>query len=417
MNTPNKLASYIGALALAAVGFVGLTNDALACGPGDIVVSKSGPSFATRGDVVTYQLDARNLRNQFENGSVRVNVYDTVPNELEILSVSMDPNSGWHPQHYGHPSIDINGQQVHVYIPYLAWPEQHPQINRVLITIKGRVREHVPCKPIKNFATITGERDADLTNNTSGTVITEIGGCPTPTPTPTPTVTPTPTPTPTVTPTPTPTVTPTPTPTPPPCPKHKPCPTPTPTPTVTPTPTPSPTPNPGEGDLEVRKTDNRDVTRPGHSLTYVIEVENTGDEDIHDLDITDDVPGQLENIRDISDGGTYDSGDREVRWSGIDLDEGETKEFTFEATVKSSTLNGHILINNVLACSGDHDVCDDDDDTTVVEKTAEVAGVIQIPVTPIPVPITAKTGAAGVVALLSTLVGSSGLGFILKRGL
>lgn len=191
-------------------------------------------------------------------------------------------------------------------------------------------------------------------------------------------------------------------------------PTPTPTPTPTPSATPTPTPKPNvEKSIDVSKTDNRDITRPGHSLTYVITVKNTGKQDLSDVKLTDTVPSQL-TVTSVGNGGSH-SGNT-ITWSGISLGAGETKQVTFKATVKSAAPNGHVLDNKVKARSEDHDVQDEADDRTVVQRQAVVLAAVATPVpAPIAVPVTAKTGAGALSAILTTLMGATGLVVTLKK--
>lgn len=187
--------------------------------------------------------------------------------------------------------------------------------------------------------------------------------------------------------------------------------TPTPTPTASATPTPTPKPEEKKA-IDVAKTDNRDITRPGHSLTYVITVKNTGDKDMSDLKVTDTVPSQL-TVTSVANGGSH-SGNT-VTWSGLSLNAGETKQVSFKAAVKTNTPNGHVLNNRVVAKSDDQDVQDDAQDTTVVKRLAEVLAAVATPA-PVAVPVTAKTGAGALTAIVSTLVGASGLVVTLRKG-
>lgn len=232
---------------------------------------------------------------------------------------------------------------------------------------------------------------------------------PTPSPSPTPKPTPTPTPTPRPTPTPTPKPTPSPTPKPSPTPSPSPKPTPSPTPKPTPSPTPSPTPTPEvkvlRKELSVRKTDNHDITRPGHTLTYVVTVENTGEIDIRDLEVMDTLPAQV-TVKNISDGGKQSG--TTITWQGISLDAVSTKTFKYTVQVKNDTADKKVICNLVSAKSNDHDLSESTKDCTTVKVLPQVAG------TKVSVPITAKTG-AGAVGLISTLLGGSGLLAIVRR--
>lgn len=195
-----------------------------------------------------------------------------------------------------------------------------------------------------------------------------------------------------------------------PTPTHKP----TPKPTPTSTPTPAPSPEPGDAGIRVEKTDSRDVTRPGHTLTYVIKVTNAGDVDLHDVHIEERLPNQV-TITSVSDGGTRDG--QTITWKGIALDADESKTVRVEVIVKAATSNGTILRNTVTAKSDDHDVSDEDSDTTVVEALKTTSGQIAgAQAAAKAVPVTAKTGGAGVATLLSILSGASGLGYIFRRG-
>jgi len=183
-------------------------------------------------------------------------------------------------------------------------------------------------------------------------------------------------------------------------------PTPTPTPTTTPTPTPEVKKEVKKG-IDVSKTDHRDITRPGHSLTYVITIHNTSNIDLSDIKVTDNVPGQL-TVTSISHGGTRAG--RDITWTGISLEAGAKKEVTFTATVKAETIHGHLLVNDVKACSADHDLCDTATDTTRVERAPQVAAAKIVHV-----PVTAKTG-AGMIGIVSTLLGSLGLYAVSRKG-
>lgn len=185
------------------------------------------------------------------------------------------------------------------------------------------------------------------------------------------------------------------------------CAMPTPTPSATPTATPKPEEKKA---IDVEKTDNRDITRPGHSLTYVITVKNNGNVDISDGKVTDTVPGQL-TVTSIGNGGRQSGS--VITWSDIKVGAGETKEFTFKATVKSNTANGHVLDNKVKARSEDQDIQDEANDRTVVQRQPEV---LAAAVALAPVPITAKTGTGALPAIVSTLMGAAGLVVTLRKG-
>jgi uncharacterized repeat protein (TIGR01451 family) len=180
--------------------------------------------------------------------------------------------------------------------------------------------------------------------------------------------------------------------------------TPAPQAAVTPTPTPTATPTPviTKG-LDVTKTDEREVTRPGHSLTYTIKVTNTGNAKLEDVKLTDTVPSQID-VTGISDGGSREG--RVITWSNIVLSAGESKTVTFTARVKSDTTHGAELFNEVWARSADNNLTDSAIDTTRVEREPQVKAIVAP--TPVPVPVTAKTG-ANLITLVSTLLGAAGM--------
>lgn len=184
--------------------------------------------------------------------------------------------------------------------------------------------------------------------------------------------------------------------------------------TVTPTPTPTPTPTivtKSKG-ISVSKTDNRDITRPGHTATYEITVKNTGEVDLKDIKVIDYVPSYL-TVTSVEGGGSKDGS--LIIWEGLSLDPNQSGTLRFNVKVNSDAPNGYILNNRVTAESKDRDLRDEARDTTVVERPAKVAGKITTP-TPVivPVPVTAKTG-AGFTAIASTLLGGSGLAFVIRR--
>lgn len=172
--------------------------------------------------------------------------------------------------------------------------------------------------------------------------------------------------------------------------------------------------------MDVEKSDNKDITRPGHELTYVITVKNKGNVDIDDLRITDTVPAKLTVIS-INNNGSISG--QNLAWSNIHLGAGETLEVAYKAIVKDDAANNLLLVNKVKAVSPDHDLTDEASDTTRVERQGRIAAVTNAPAvpgkksqvkvgadgTPIPVPISAKTGAEGAAALIGSLTGLVGL--------
>lgn len=407
-----------------AVAFMALPLTTKACGFYDLSISKSGPTTVQSGETITYTLDVAELV-AGPNSAQAVVVRDPIPaglkfnpeaTEFEFFSLyhrtpylsSFLPEY-WPSniiQQFGPLNCSQRGGDVVCRIPML---DNNEGVDKIRIRLSFDVPQSIGCPVLHNQASVSGrttpgvEGDRNPSNNQSRSVTTRVVGCATPTPRPTPTPTPRPTPTPTPRVTPRPTPRPTPTPTPKVTPTPKPRVTPTPTPTVTPTPTPVVV---VEKSIDITKTDHREITRPGHTLTYVISVKNTGQQELGDLKVVDTVPAQL-TVTAISGGGVK-SGNT-ITWSDLALNAGETGTLNFTATVKTNTLHGHILDNNVVVTSNDHDLKDDANDQTRVERLPEVAAAVQVPVT-------AKTGAGSALALLSTLSGTT-LAYVVKRKL
>lgn len=179
--------------------------------------------------------------------------------------------------------------------------------------------------------------------------------------------------------------------------------------------------------LSLEKTDNRshDLTRRRHTFTYTLTVENTGHNDIHDLKITDAIPGAF-TIESVSGDGKIDG--QTVRWTNVILEAGEKKSFTIMVRVDHDAPLTEVC-NTASAKSEDHGLSVSDGDCITVARQSEVKGVTakKTVVTPvlvqpmaqpkpvstvsgIPVPITAKTG-AGILGIGSAaaLLGALGL--------
>lgn len=166
--------------------------------------------------------------------------------------------------------------------------------------------------------------------------------------------------------------------------------------------------------LDVEKTDQRDSVRPGQTVRYEIEVRNTGEEDLKDIEVADDVPAIL-HITKISPDPAERDGQRIV-WKGIELEEDESTLLFIEAVVDSSAADGKVIENIVTAKSDDYDLEDSAKDITIVERAPQIAAKTTAqPTGPVPVPVSAKTGAAGLVGVLSTVLGGLGLITITRK--
>ena len=113
-------------------------------------------------------------------------------------------------------------------------------------------------------------------------------------------------------------------------------------------------------DFTIDKTDNQTTARPGERLTYEITVRNVGNVDATDVEITDDLPNNVDYVS-SSDGGSHSNG--EVTWF-IDLDAGESKTLTVRVDVDDNADDGDRIDNE--ACVENFD-CDDDITTVVVD--------------------------------------------------
>jgi uncharacterized repeat protein (TIGR01451 family) len=159
----------------------------------------------------------------------------------------------------------------------------------------------------------------------------------------------------------------------------------------------------------VTKSDGRSVTRPGHTFTYTITVQNTGDQDLSDVLIEDPIPKYL-SVTSIGQGGRFTDGKQNVIWSGISLNAGESKRFTFAVRVADNAPKNIDICNTVTARSSDKGLDDRASDCVKVEVIPQVAAV-QV----VSVPVTAKTG-AGVFSTLATLMGAAGVALSVRRG-
>ena len=205
--------------------------------------------------------------------------------------------------------------------------------------------------------------------------------------------------------------------------------TPTPSPTPTPTPWPTPTPTPviyddeeeieeeeeeteedKETEIEVRKTDNREITRPGHTLTYSIIVRNTGDEDIYDLSVEDQLPQYL-GILSVNPQPTYAEEDY-ILWENYQLEAGGEREFMVTVRVDTEAPNGMLLENMATVRSWDYDLEEEVEDITIVEQAPAVAGGLDEELEP--VPISARTG-FGMLGVITSLLGTGSLTLAWRR--
>lgn len=358
-NTINSKFRTFAIAAVAAIGLLATASVVQACGPHNLVIVKTGPATVNPGDVITYTLRASALKDT-TGVAQDVTVLDKVPAGLVFRP--QDTTFAAAGLQRAIPSCKLEGKSVVCSLGGFS-SDVTKGVQHMDISLSFDVPKSLECTTLKNVATISareradkGEKELNPKNNISKTIVTKVA-CPTPTPTPTP------------------------------------------------------TPEPKNPGIDVEKTDHRDITRPGHTLSYSIEVENTGEKDLHDVKITDEVPSEL-IITAASDGGSISG--QTVTWSGISLEVDQKKSFTITTKVRDTAKNGHILHNVVTAKSDDNDVSDEATDDTRVEQLEVKGTTVVIPTpTPVAVPVTAKTG-AGIVGIVSLLTGAGGLVF-LKR--
>ena len=100
-------------------------------------------------------------------------------------------------------------------------------------------------------------------------------------------------------------------------------------------------------DLVVDKDDGRTRVAPGDELSYAVIVRNVGPGDAHGVEVTDELPAELEYVGG-SEGVAYaDPGT--VTWPSFDLPAGETRELTVVARVLDTVEAGTIVRNVAMA--------------------------------------------------------------------
>lgn len=175
-------------------------------------------------------------------------------------------------------------------------------------------------------------------------------------------------------------------------------------------------------ELTLEKTDNRDgITRPGHMFMYTLKVSNTGDDNIHDLKVTDTIPDAF-RIESVSDGSSISG--QTVRWANVNLEAGASRTFEITVRVKNDAPLTEVC-NTATAKSEDHDLSVSDGECITIASGGQVKAVVRVQPTPvlvqpaaqptptvagIPVPITAQTGAGMLgISAGAALLGALGL--------
>ena len=115
-------------------------------------------------------------------------------------------------------------------------------------------------------------------------------------------------------------------------------------------------------DLAVNKTDDvadGDCVGVGGNIQYTVSYENTGDNDLTGVTISDDLPAEVDYVS----GGTYNSGTHQVTWNIGSLAQGATGSVQIDVQVNSIATPGSTIINYATIDSSETNP------TTVDEKT------------------------------------------------
>jgi len=84
---------------------------------------------------------------------------------------------------------------------------------------------------------------------------------------------------------------------------------------------------------------------PGETLTYTLDVRNTGDEASTNTVVTDQIDQYLENVSNITGGGVYDPGTRTITWSLGTVPGYGNMVLAFSADIVAMALPGTIIQN------------------------------------------------------------------------
>ncbi len=131
--------------------------------------------------------------------------------------------------------------------------------------------------------------------------------------------------------------------------------------------------------LSLSVTDNRLFAERGEVLHYTVDLNNIGSGIAYVVSVVNVVPDNLENITNISDGGSYNAATREITWNfatlngNVQLSPGNPSgyDLTFDATVSNTTPDGFILLDEATA-SANNVVSVNANDTTEVRLMPEL---------------------------------------------
>ncbi len=130
--------------------------------------------------------------------------------------------------------------------------------------------------------------------------------------------------------------------------------------------------------LTLAKTASQDPIPAGGQLVYTLVVGNTGDDDAHELAITDVLPANTSFVA-ASDGGSFDSGSNTVTWTFESLPAGASRSLTLTVQIASPLANGTMISNSATASAG---------------NAAPVTGGVDVTVASAPVLTLAKAASA-----------------------
>lgn len=142
----------------------------------------------------------------------------------------------------------------------------------------------------------------------------------------------------------------------------------------------------GRPDIVVLKDDGLTLVAPGDELTYLITVRNAGPSLADDVQLTDQLPSELEYVEG-SDEAAYEE-PASVVWPAFDLAPGEEREMTVTARVADDTPAG-TEVRNVATAPHPHDLNpadNEDDDLDDVDDEAAPPSTTSPPSDPEPDP-------------------------------
>ena len=137
-------------------------------------------------------------------------------------------------------------------------------------------------------------------------------------------------------------------------------------------------------DLAVAKSDAPDPVLAGNTLTYTLQVTNTGPSDATGVTLTDTLPPEVSFVSADPGQGTFD--ETTMVWSAGDLASGDSASLTLVVTVDSGTTG---TISNEAIVSGDQDDPDSANNTATEDTTVNTSADLAIAKSDDPDPVAA----------------------------